>query len=63
LESRLDPRRFFRLHRSAIVNLARIKELHPHFHGDGVVVMHDGSRLRVSRGRREGLHRLLGVTA
>jgi two-component system, LytTR family, response regulator len=63
LESRLDPRRFFRVHRSAIVNLARIKELQPHFHGDGIVVLHDGSRLRVSRGRREGLHRLLGVTA
>jgi two-component system LytT family response regulator len=63
LESRLDPRRFFRLHRSAIVNLTRIKELQPHFHGDGVVVMHDGTRLRVSRGRRERLHRLLGVKA
>ena len=62
LEARLDPRRFCRVHRSAIVNLARIKELQPHFHGDSVVVMHDGSSLRVSRGRREHLHRLLGVT-
>jgi two-component system, LytTR family, response regulator len=63
LETRLDPRRFFRVHRSAIVNLARIKELQPHFHGDGIVVMHDGSRLRVSRGRRERLHRLLGIVS
>ncbi len=62
LESRLDPRRFVRVHRSAIVNLGRIKELQSHFHGDGVVVLHDGSRLRVSRGRRERLHRLLGLT-
>jgi two-component system LytT family response regulator len=51
------------VHRSAIVNLARIKELQPHFHGDGIVVMHDGSRLRVSRGRRERLHRLLGIVS
>ncbi len=61
LETRLDPRRFFRVHRSAIVNLARIKELQPHFHGDGVVVMQDGFRLRVSRGRRQRLHELLGL--
>jgi two-component system LytT family response regulator len=61
LETRLDPRRFFRVHRSAIVNLARIKELHPHFHGDGVVLMQDGSRQRVSRGRRQRLHELLGL--
>jgi two-component system, LytTR family, response regulator len=63
LEARLDPRRFLRVHRSAIVNLARVKELQPHFHGDSVVVMQDGSRIRVSRGRRDRLHRLLGVTA
>jgi two-component system LytT family response regulator len=62
MESRLDPHRFFRVHRSAIVNLGRIKELQSHFHGDGVVVLHDGSRLRVSRGRRERLHQLLGLT-
>jgi two-component system, LytTR family, response regulator len=62
LETRLDPRRFFRLHRSAIVNLARIKALQPHFHGDGIVVLQDGTRLRVSRARRDHLHRLLGVT-
>jgi two-component system LytT family response regulator len=62
LEARLDPRRFVRVHRSAIVNLARIKELQPRFHGDGVVVMQDGSRLRVSRGRRDRLHELLGLT-
>jgi two-component system LytT family response regulator len=61
LEARLDPRRFFRVHRSAIVNLARIKELHPYFHGECVVVLHDGARLKLSRGRREQLHALLGI--
>jgi DNA-binding LytR/AlgR family response regulator len=43
------------------VNLARVRELQAHFHGDGVVVMQDGSRLRVSRARRARLHRLLGL--
>ncbi len=61
LAARLDPKRFFRLHRSAVVNLARIRELEPHFHGEYVVVMQDGARLRMSRGRRDELHRRLGL--
>lgn len=61
LEARLDPRRFLRVHRSAIVNLARVRELQPHFHGDGIAVMQDGARLRVSRARRARLHQLLGL--
>jgi two-component system LytT family response regulator len=61
LEARLDPARFVRIHRSALVNVARIRELQPHFHGESVVVMQDGARLRLSRGRRERLHRLLGL--
>ncbi len=62
LESRLDPTLFVRIHRSAIVNLARIRALQPHFHGDGVLIMQDGARLRVSRSRRGRLHHLLGLT-
>ena len=61
LESRLDPRRFFRVHRSAIVNLSRVKELCPYFHGESLVVLRDGTRLRLSRARREQLHAALGV--
>jgi two-component system, LytTR family, response regulator len=61
LEARLDPTRFFRIHRSALVNVSRIRELQPHFHGEYVVVMPDGARLRLSRGRRERLHRVLGM--
>lgn len=55
LESQLDPQRFVRIHRSIIVNLERIKELHPHFNGDYVVVLEDGRQLKLSRSRREQL--------
>jgi two-component system LytT family response regulator len=63
LEARLDPRQFFRIHRSAIVNVSRIRELQPYFHGEFVLVMHDGARLKLSRGRREQLTTLLGMSA
>ena len=55
LEARLDPSKFVRIHRSAIVNLDRIKEMHPHFNGDYVVVLEDGRQLKLSRSRRENL--------
>ena len=55
LEAQLDPRRFVRIHRSIIVNLERIRELHPHFNGDYIVVLEDGRQLKLSRSRRETL--------
>lgn len=55
LEVQLDPAKFVRIHRSVIVNLDRIKELHPHFNGDYIVVLEDGRQLRMSRSRREQL--------
>ena len=55
LEERLDPAKFVRIHRSVIVNLDRIKEMHPHFNGDYIVVLEDGRKLRLSRTRRENL--------
>ena len=55
LEERLDPAKFVRIHRSIIVNLDRIKEMHPHFNGDYIVVLEDGRQLRLSRTRREHL--------
>lgn len=55
LEARLDPAKFVRIHRSVIVNLDRIKEMHPHFNGDYVVVLEDGRQLKLSRARRENL--------
>jgi two-component system LytT family response regulator len=55
LESRLDPEQFVRIHRSIIVNLDRIKELYPHFNGDYMIVLADGTQLKLSRSRREHL--------
>jgi two-component system LytT family response regulator len=49
LERQLRPEQFFRIHRSTIVNLDRVKEFHPLLKGEGVVVMRDGSRFSASR--------------
>ena len=54
LETRLDPRRFVRVHRSAIVQIDRIRELH----GEEVV-LRDGVRVAVSRRRRAAIEGLL----
>ena len=61
LETALDPAQFFRLNRSAIVNLDRIRELVPHFKGEYTTVLADGTRLRLARGRLDELRaRLAG---
>lgn len=57
----LDSTQFLRIHRSTIVNVARVRELQPWFHGEYVVVLHDGTRLKLSRGYRENLARVLGL--
>lgn len=61
LEGQLDPAKFVRIHRSIIVNLDRIKEMHPHFNGDYIVVLEDGRQLRMSRTRREHLEARLSI--
>jgi two-component system LytT family response regulator len=60
LEARLDPRRFARIHRSTIVNIERVKELQPFFHGEYTVLLEDGTRLKLSRTYRDRLELLLG---
>lgn len=60
MEARLDPQRFFRIHRSRIVNTERIKELQPWFNGEYVVVLQNGTQLRLSRSYREKLEERLG---
>ncbi|MDX2180198.1 MAG: LytTR family DNA-binding domain-containing protein [Bryobacteraceae bacterium] len=55
IQSRLDPRKFIRVHRSRIVNVERIKELQPWFHGEYMIVLNDGTQLTLSRNYREKL--------
>jgi two-component system, LytTR family, response regulator len=55
VEALLDPAQFSRIHRSTIVNLDRIRELQPWFAGDWVVILRDGTRIRLSRTYREHL--------
>lgn len=62
LEELLDERMFLRTHRSVIVNLKRIRELHRESSGGGTIALEDGVRLRVSRGRWEALEAGLGLT-
>jgi len=59
IERQLDPSKFVRVHRSAIVNLERVREMHPLFRGDSVLVLADGTQLRLSRARREEFERRL----
>jgi len=59
LERSLDPGRFFRLHRSAIVHLERIRELVPYAKGEYAAILEGGATLRVGRGRFEELQRRL----
>jgi two-component system LytT family response regulator len=59
LANRLDPARFCRVHRSAIVNLRRIRELKVLQSGDAEVVLQGGATVSVSRGFRKGLERAL----
>jgi len=63
LEARLDRRRFARIHRSLLVNLDRVQELHPLFHGDWVVVLRSGVRLTLSRTYRDHVQRVMAGRA
>jgi two-component system LytT family response regulator len=52
MEKQLPPERFLRIHRSTIVNVERIRELHPLSYGEYAVVLNDGTRLTLSRSYR-----------
>ena len=58
LEGKLDPEKFFRVHRSAIINLERVREIHPLFRGDCDLLLEGGRRVRLSRTRRAEFERL-----
>lgn len=59
LEDTLNPKQFVRIHRSTIVNLSFIKELKSHFHGEFVVILKNGERLKLSRSYRENAELIL----
>jgi two-component system LytT family response regulator len=59
LETKLDPRRFARIHRSAMVQIERIKQLQPAFHGDYAVKLRAGTELTLSRSYREKVQAVL----
>jgi two-component system LytT family response regulator len=59
LEARLDPARFVRIHRSTIVNIDRVRKLSPSFAGEYAVILHDGTKLRLSRGYQERITAVL----
>jgi len=61
LETSLDSRRFVRVHRRAIVNIDRVREVHPLFRGDCQLVLADGTQVRLSRTRRAEFERMFGV--
>jgi len=60
LEAQLDRERFRRTGRSALVNLDRVREVQPWFHGDAIVILESGARVTLSRRYRSNL---LGAAA
>jgi two-component system LytT family response regulator len=61
LEQQLDPASFVRVHRSALVRIDRIAEIHAAGHGDGNLVLRDGTTVPLSRTWRERVRRALQV--
>ena len=59
LAERLDPTRFARVHRSAIVNLSRIREIRMAGNGDHTIVLDDATRLKLTRARRREIEALV----
>ncbi len=60
LEAKLDPREFLRVHRSTIVNIRRIREIQPWFHGHHLIILQTGQELKLSRYQR-GAATKLGI--
>lgn len=59
MEESLSPRGFVRIHRSTVVNIARIREIQPWFSGEYLVVLRDGTKLTSSRAYRSALQALM----
>jgi len=59
MQASLSPTDFVRVHRSSIVNVARIEEIQPWFNGEYIVVLRDGTKVQSSRGYRARLEALM----
>ncbi|MCI3133877.1 LytR/AlgR family response regulator transcription factor [Phenylobacterium aquaticum] len=63
LQERLDPSRFVRIHRGTMVSVAHVAQIEPLTNGDGLVTLHSGTVLRLSRNHRQALRDRLGGDA
>lgn len=61
LETRLDPSKFVRIHRSTMVRIEAIREIQPLFNGDRSVILRDGTKLTLSRSYRDKVRAALGA--
>lgn len=61
LQSKLNPASFYRINRSAIINIDAVKELEPWFNGEYTITLHNTKQIRTSKTYRENLNRLLGT--
>jgi two-component system LytT family response regulator len=61
LESQLDPRRFVRIHRSTMVRIEAVREIHPLFNGDQSVILANGDKVVLSRSYRDKAQVALGL--
>ena len=62
IELELSTKKFIRIHRSAIVNIDRIKELQRMFHGEFKIILNSGTRLTLSRHYLKNFQRIVGGT-
>lgn len=60
LALKLNPSQFLRIHRSMMVNIERVRELHPHRNGEYYVMLYNGVKLKLSRNYRDNLQAWLG---
>jgi two-component system LytT family response regulator len=61
MASRLDPRRFVRIHRSRIVRIDQVRTIAPLFHGEYRLTLRDGTQLTSGRSYRDALRAALGI--
>jgi len=59
LEDTLDPQIFFRCHRSTIINIQEIRYIEPYFNGDYSISLKNGTKIKLSKTRKEGLRALM----